>query len=54
MDIQLWSSHLIYSIVISRYSSIISEILISAYFYILDITAEYLDITTKLLQLTLT
>ena len=47
MDVQLWDSHLICSIVLSRCSTLISKILISAYFNILDITPEYLDITTK-------
>ena len=35
------------STVISKCSTVISKILISAYFNILDITAEYLEITTK-------
>ena len=47
MDVQLWDSHFICSMVISRCSTVIFKILISAYFYILDITAGYLDITTK-------
>ena len=47
MDVQPWDSHLICSIVLSRCSTVISKILISAYFNILDITPEYLDITTK-------
>ena len=47
MDVQLWDSHLICLVVISRYSAVISKILIAAYFNILDITAEYLDITIK-------
>ena len=47
MDVQLWDSHLIFLIVLSRCSTVISKILISAYFNIVDITPEYLDITTK-------
>ena len=47
MDVQLWDSHLICSIVLSRCSTVICKILISGYFNILDITPEYLDITTK-------
>ena len=47
MDVQLRDSHFRYSIVISKCSTIISKILISAYFNISDITAEYLDITTE-------
>ena len=50
MDVQLWDSHLICSIVLSGCSTIISKILISAYFNILDITAEYLDITTEYIR----
>ena len=50
MDVQLWDSHLICSIVLSRRSTVISKILISAYFSILNITAEYLDITTKYIK----
>ena len=45
MDVQLLDNHLICAIVISRCSIVISKILISAYFNILDITTEYLDIT---------
>ena len=47
MDVQLWDRHLICLIVLSRCLTVISKILISAYFNILDITPEYLDITTK-------
>ena len=47
MDVQIWDSNLICSIVVSRCLTVISKILISAYFNILDITPEYLDITTK-------
>ena len=47
MYVQLWDSHLLGSIVIPRCSTVILKILISAYFKILDITAEYLDITTE-------
>ena len=50
MDVQLWDSHLICLIVLSRCSTVISKILISAYFKILDITAEYLDITTEYIR----
>ena len=50
MDVQLWDSHLICSIVLSRCSTVISKILIFAYFNILDITAEYLDITTEYIR----
>ena len=45
MDVQLWGSHLICSIVISRCSTAISKILSSEYLNLLDIIAEYLDIT---------
>ena len=47
MDVQLWDSHLICLVVVSKCSIVISKILIYAYFNILDNTAEYLDITTK-------
>ena len=50
MDVQLWDSHLICSIVLSRCSTVISKMLISGYFNILDITAEYPDITTKYIR----
>ena len=38
--------HLVYSHVISRYSSLISKILISFCLNISDITADYPDLTT--------
>ena len=50
MDVQLWDSHLICSFVLSKCSTVKSKILISAYFNILDITAEYLDITTEYIR----
>ena len=59
MDIQdqylgiqrLCDNHLIYSIEISKYSAVISEIFILTYFNILDSEAEYSDITVRYLDI---
>ena len=49
MDIQLGVSHVIYSAVRYRYSSLIFKILIFAHVNILHITAEYLNINHEYL-----
>ena len=41
LDIQLWDSHLIYSVVISGYLVVITRKFISVYSDISDITAEW-------------
>ena len=51
LDIQLCDKHLIYSIEISQYSAIISEIFILTYFNISNSEAEYLDITIHYLDI---
>ena len=51
LDIQLCDNHLIYSIEISKYSALISEIFILIYFNILDSEAEYSDITVQYLDI---
>ena len=51
LDIQLCDKHLIYSIEISKYSAVISEIFILTYFNILDSEAEYSDITVQYLDI---
>ena len=44
------NSYLIYLVVMSRYSVVISKILISAYFNIFGIIVEYLDIFTEYIR----
>ena len=51
IDIQLCDKHFIYSIEISKYSAVISEIFILTYFNISDCEAEYSDITVQLLNI---
>ena len=51
LDIQLCNNHLIYSIEISKYSAVISEIFILTYFNILDSEAESSDITVQYLDI---
>ena len=51
VDIQLCDNHLIYSIGISKYSAIISEIFILTYFNTLDSEAEYSDIIVQYLDI---
>ena len=47
----MWQpSHIPYSIEISKYSAVISEIFILTYFNILDSEAEYSDITVQYLD----
>ena len=58
MDIQLCNEHLTYSVVIyirhrniiSGYSALLSKMLKKVSMNILDITAEYLDFTTKYIR----
>ena len=52
IDIQLCDKHLIYSVVISKYSAVISKIFLLTYFNILDSKAEYSDITIQYLDIT--
>ena len=47
MDIQILDSHLIYSVIISRYVAAISKIMTYLEIIVLDAAAEYLDIATK-------
>ena len=51
LDIQLCDNLLIYSIEISKYPAVISEIFILTYFNILDSEAEYSDITVQYLDI---
>ena len=51
IDIKLCDKHLIYSIEISKYSAVISEIFILTYFNISDSEAEYSDITVQYLDI---
>ena len=51
LDIQLCDNHFIYSIEISKYSAVISEIFILTYLNILDSEAEYSDITVQYLDI---
>ena len=51
LDIQLCVNHLIYSIEISKYSAVVSDIFILTYFNILDSEAEYSDITFQYLDI---
>ena len=53
LDIQLRDNHLIYSIEISKYSAVISEIFILTYFNILDSETEYSDIIFQYLDIKL-
>ena len=46
LDIQLCDKHLTYSVLISKYSAMMSKIFILTYFNIFDSTAECSDITT--------
>ena len=50
LDIQLFDKHLPYSVLMSKYSAIISKIIILTYFNILDSKAERLDITTEYIR----
>ena len=50
LDIQLWESHIIYSVVISGYLAVISKIFKCAKMDILDVTAEDLDIATEYMR----
>ena len=47
LDIQLCDNHLTYSVLISKYSAVISKIFILTYFNISDSKAKCLDITTE-------
>ena len=51
LDIQLCDNDLIYSIEISKYSAVISEIFILIYLNILYSEAEYSDITVQYLDI---
>ena len=51
LDTQPCDNNLIYSIEISQYSAVISEIFILIYFDILDSEAEYSDITVQYLDI---
>ena len=51
LDIQLCDKHLIYSIELSKYLAVISEIFILTYFNIWDSQAVYSDITVQYLDI---
>ena len=51
LDIPLCEKNLIYSVEISKYPVVISEIFIITYFNILDSEAKYLDITVQYLDI---
>ena len=50
LDIQLCDRHLTYSVLISKYSAVISKKLILTYFEILDSEAECLDMKTEYIR----
>ena len=50
IDIQLYDKHLTYSVLMSKYSAVISKTIILTYFNILDSKAERLDITTEYIR----
>ena len=51
IDIQLYDSHIVYSIIISVYSAVKSKIFKCAEINILDVTVKYLDIATAYMGL---
>ena len=51
LDIQLCDKHFIYSIEISKYLAVISEIFILTYFNIYHSEAEYSDITVQYIDI---
>ena len=53
LDIQLCDKHFIYSVVISKYSAVISKIFILTYFNILDRKAKFSDIAVQYLDITI-
>ena len=50
LDFQLCDKHLTYSVLISKYSAVISKTFILTYFNILDSKAECPDITTEYIR----
>ena len=51
LHIQLCDKHLIYSVVVSKCSAVISKMFILTYFNTLDSEAEYSDITVQCLDI---